>query len=388
MPREPSTRTGLIILAIGVVITSIGVYLTYLPSESLQQTVLLLQSSQVFSSDIGVGIIAWGVGWITSSLNPLRKYFLIPVTAGIIIAAVTFVFRSVIINIEYYGPYIYYAFLFSIPPALISSGIISGIIIARHIKRNKLPRFNVHFEEYMLYAISASLFLPFVSEQPFALLRLLGSAIACWIIWHFISPRLAGYLVIRRIRNSKGRLQLMFVEEEKYEEMTFTNIFSKVYYPLAFGLGVSLTILSIIELLPPEVNRMPPDPIQKTAQIAIISILAVTMGSAYVGPVVWLFSDSGIRIKDNVRIVIEEPKIHSLANQMIEIYSFIQAPISFAIAASGGDYAYAFGLLALLMITILTASLLTTVLYIKVSSLKNLKKFISMLKKSNLYQNV
>ena len=240
-----------------------------------------------------------------------------------------------------------------------------------------MPKVYVGFEEYLLYVVAVGFFLPFIKE-PLALLRLMLSTIGCWIIWHFLSPRIAYYSLAKKIRNSGGKFEIISGGGIK-EELSFSNVFSRAYYPLAFGLGVSLTLLSIIELTPLSESIFTSEPLLKTAQIALISLLAVTVGSSYVGPVLWLFQDSNIRIKDNVKMTVEEPKIHSLADEVVEIYTFLQAPIGFVIVAAGGDYIYAFALPTILLITILTVALSTTILYIKFSSKRNLIQLIQKL---------
>jgi hypothetical protein len=378
MHSEPSIKTGLIILTTGILTVIVGFFLYNLPIESLESLTTLLQIATTLYTDVGPGIVGWAIGWITSALNPLRKYYLIPVSAGTIMPMVTFSFGSPLISAGFVGSNLWYMLTFSIPPALISSGILSGVVITRHARRDKLPRVHPSFEEYLLYIVALSLLLPFIREPP-ALLRLVASVIGCWIIWHFLSPKIAYYSITRKIKKSGGKLELVSAGGILEEELTFSNVFSRAYYPLAFGLGVSLTLFDIIELTPLSESILTSEPLIKTAQIVLISLLAITAGSSYVGPVLWLFQDSNIRIKDNVRMTIEEPKIHSLANQMVEIYTFIQAPICFTIAAAGGDYMYAFALLILLLITVLTVAFPTVILYVKFSSRSNLYRLIEKL---------
>lgn len=337
----------------------------------MEQLSSLLELSMILYSDLGPGVVSWGIGWIVSALNHLRKFYLIPISVGMILPMLTISFGSPLIDLDSWGSISWHTLIFSIPPALISSGIASGVIINRHIKRDKLLKIHDGFEEYLLYIVAVVFFLPFIREL-LALLRLVLSTIGCWIIWHFLSPKIAYYSLTKKIKNRKGRIELISSRRISEEKLTFSNIFSRAYHPLAFGLDVSLTLPSIIELAPMSENIFASEPLMKTAQIAIISILAVTVGSSYVGPVVWLFKDSNIRIKDSIKIIIEEPKIHSLANQLVEVYTFLQAPISFTVVATGRDYTYAFALLAMLMMTVLTVAFSTTILYIKFSAKKNL----------------
>lgn len=384
MRSEPSTKTGAIVFLIGIAVTLTGIILEWVQLSMPGLRAHYLALSTTLYIDIGPGLTAASVAWIVSSINPIKKFYLIPIAIGIISPTPTLILGSAIINMGYLGAIIWHLTIFSIPPALITSGVIAGIVVERHRRRDEVPDIKVGFEKHLLYLIAIALFLIFLRE-PLALLRLVILALATWILWHFISPRLAFYLLVRKMRKGMGRYELIF-HKRTGEELTLSNAFSKSYYPLAFGLGFSLTLFNIVELFPFFEISMPSDPMAKAVQLVMFSILAVVVGSAYVGPVVWLYRDSGIRIKDNAAMVVEEPKIHSFANNLVEVYGFIQAPISFTIAVTGGDYLYAIALLALLLVTILTVSLAVVILYVRFSSESNLSYLFTKLIKEGYIQ--
>lgn len=376
MASEPSLKTGAFIASLGLVVIITGLLL----QQESEVTSFLLSLSPTLYGDVGPGLASFGIGWVIASLNPLKKFYLITIVLGVAAAAVTIFLSSPLIEMGYLWAIAWHALIFSVAPALVCSGVVSGVIVEKHLRKHGLPRAEVPFEKYLLAIISALLFL-FVSS-PSALLRLIASAIASWTLWHIISHRLAFHLLKRNLEKSAGRLKLIFTGRVESEELSFGRVFSRVYYPLAFGIGASLTALSIVELLPQLGELLPTDPLAKTAQVALIAIIAVTMGSSYVGPVVWMYQDSGLRIRDNRRMTVEEPKIHNLANNLIEVYSFIQAPISFTIVSTGGDYLYALALLALLIVSVLTVSLSATLLYLKFSADSHLYYLINSLFKS------
>lgn len=373
MKSEPSIKTGTIILLTGIIIIIAGIVLEWIQQYLIEFRLHFLALSTTFYSDIGLGIAVAGIGWIISSINPLRKFYLIPISIGAILPALTLTLGQLILDIGYPGAITWYIMIFTVPPAFIVSGVVAGLVVEKHRRKDKLPEFNVALEKYLLISVSIALFLIFLRE-PLALLRVMFLALVTWILWHFASPRLAFYLLTRKIRKDTKRYELI-LHHRVEEELTFSNAFSKSYYPLAFGIGFSLTLFNIIELFPFIGGLLPSEPMEKVVQLAMISILAIVVGSTYVGPVVWLYRNSGIRIKDNSMMIVEEPKIHSFANNLVEVYGFIQAPIGFTIAAAGGDYLYAVTLLALLIVTILTVSLSATVLYVRFSSKHNLRSF-------------
>ncbi|MEN2974514.1 MAG: hypothetical protein ABDH32_02915 [Candidatus Caldarchaeales archaeon] len=384
MRSEPSTKTGLTFLLIGVTVTLSGIVLERVQLDMLRLQEQYLALSTTLYVDIGPGLTAAGLAWIVSSINPIRKSYLIPISIGIVLPTLVLSLGSIILEIGYLGAIIWHLTLFTIPPAFIASSVVAGVIVERHRRRDKVPDIKVRFEKHLLYLIAIALFLIF-SREPLALLRLVILALTTWILWHFISPRLACYLIARKMRRGMRRYELVS-HKRNIEELTLINVFSKSYYPLAFGLGLSLTLFNIVEIFPIPEGLVPSEPMSKVVQLVMFSILAIVVGSAYVGPVVWLYRDSGIRVKDNVSMVVEEPKIHSFANNLVEVYGFIQAPISFTIAATGGDYLYAITLLALLIVTILTVSLSVVILYVRFSSESNLRYLINRLVKEGYIQ--
>ncbi|MEM1950386.1 MAG: hypothetical protein QXY50_08000, partial [Candidatus Caldarchaeum sp.] len=95
---------------------------------------------------------------------------------------------------------------------------------------------------------------------------------------------------------------------------------------------------------------------------------AIAAGSLYVGPVLWLFEDLGIRIFDRASRVMKPPGIHSLADEMVEIYTFIFSPIGMTFAVADGDLLLALVLLGLLFHLLITISMTSTYLYLRFSA--------------------
>jgi hypothetical protein len=174
----------------------------------------------------------------------------------------------------------------------------------------------------------------------------------------------------------------VLAEPPKAEETTLFNVLSRSYIPMAFGLGVVTTVASVLDLL--NVSLFRGDPFSATADAAFLAAVATAAGSLYVGPVAWLFEDSGIRLYDRVRRIMRPPSIHSLADEMVEIYTFIFSPIALTFALADGDLALALILLGLTLHLLLTISFTATYLYMTFSAKKHLETMVRSLQARSL----
>ncbi|MCS7133838.1 MAG: hypothetical protein NZ921_03455, partial [Candidatus Caldarchaeum sp.] len=104
----------------------------------------------------------------------------------------------------------------------------------------------------------------------------------------------------------------------------------------------------------------------------------------YVGPVAWLFEDLGIRIFDKTRRIMKTPGIHSLADEMVEIYTFIFSPIGLTFAVADGDIFLALILLGLMLHLLFTISMTATYLYIRFSAKTHIRNVLKNLSEKGL----
>ncbi|MEM0349244.1 MAG: hypothetical protein QXE96_06925 [Candidatus Caldarchaeum sp.] len=376
---EPSLRTGAALLFAGFFIVLLGYVLSVLGHGVLW----LVWWESVFMFDAGPALAAFGLGWIISALHPLRKWYLYSLILGVIISAAAFaaswstpldaenwVYQQLIMTLAW-----------SVGPALILSATVASLVINRRVSKAGIVLQRNRHEDELDVVLILALYLPFITlvNSPNFYTRYVLPVAATWLIWHLFADRLSTWLLKRQ--RGAGAV-LVAVEPPKTEETTIFNVASRSYYPMAFGLGVTTTVASILDLL--GINLFGEDPFSATADAAFISIVAIALGSLYVGPVLWLFEDCGIRVFNPVRKFLTEPKIHSLADEMIEIYTFIFSPIGFTFSVADGDLVLAMILLAFIVHLLFTVSITSSYLYLKFSANKHVKKVVQRLEREGL----
>ncbi|MEM3096534.1 MAG: hypothetical protein QXV62_06010 [Nitrososphaerota archaeon] len=373
---EPSSKTGLGIMLVGAILIALGFSLEYAARTGLLMVLATWFSSLIYilQFDLGPAVAAFGLGWLISGLHPMRKWYLYPSSGGLILSTSAFTTSILWGTPESFIPTATLLSLtWSVGPALMLAGVVSGIIVNRRASKHGVrPPPNPH-EDNLDIAVIAALYiplLPIASTQSFYV-RYLLPAIITWVFWHMLADRFTTYLLMRLVGKGGTGVRLMSVETPSPEETTLMNVVSRSYYPMAFGLGVTTTVSSVLDLL--NIQLFGGDPFAATAGAALASIVAIAAGSLYVGPVLWLYEDLGVRIFDSVRRVMMRPAIHSLAEEMVEIYTFIFAPISFTFVVADGDLLLALILLGLVFHLLLTISMTATYLYIRFSAKPHLR---------------
>ncbi|MEM4381771.1 MAG: hypothetical protein QXX19_06030 [Candidatus Caldarchaeum sp.] len=368
---EPSPKTGAAVLLAGAFSSSAGFLMEY-GALSVWFTFLsgwFAKLANILQFDTGPAAMGFGLGWLVSGMNPMRKWYLYAVAAGLLVSTTSFT-ATVFLPLDVY---IVSALLLSLTwavgPALLTSGVLAAIVVNKRVSKHGVkPLPNPH-EDRLDIVVLLGLYiplLPIMTSQAFYL-RYLLPAVVAWVLWHFLADRLTVYLLARRAR---GSVQLVAVEPPSPEETTLMNVVSRSYYPMAFGIGVTTTVSSILDLL--NIQLFGEDPFAATAGAALASIAAIAAGALYVGPVLWLFEDLGIREFDRAKRVMKPPGIHSLADEMVEIYTFIFSPIGFTFAVADGDLLLAFVLLGLVFHLLLTISMTATYLYLRFSAKSHL----------------
>lgn len=373
---EPSSKTGLVIMLCGAILIALGFFLEY-----VAQVGWLIVLSGWFSSlvytlqfDLGPAVTAFGLGWLVCGLHPMRKWYLYPSSGGLLLSTSAFTASTYWVAPESFIPTATLLSLtWSVGPALMLAGAVSGIIVNRRASKHGVrPPPNPHEDNLDIVVIAALYIplLPLATTQSFYV-RYLLPAIITWLFWHMLADRFTAYLLMRQVRKRGNRVRLVAVEPPSPEETTLMNIVSRSYYPMAFGLGVTTTVSSVLSLL--NIQVFGGDPFAATAGAALASIVAIAAGSLYVGPVLWLYEDLGVRVFDSVRRFMTRPAIHSFADEMVEIYTFIFAPIGFTFAVADGDLPLALILLGLTLHLLLTISMTATYLYIRFSAKPHLR---------------
>ncbi|MEM4416499.1 MAG: hypothetical protein QXD32_00400 [Nitrososphaerota archaeon] len=381
---QPSIRTGLAITLAGVALIAIATFLEYAARAGW----LILLAGwfpallNILQFDLGPAVTSFGVGWAVSGLHPMRKWYLYPAVGGLLLATSSFA-ASILLRPE---PILYTAITLSLTwsagPALLASGVVAGVLVNIRASRHGVkPPPNPHENELDTFVIAALYMplLPLITDTAFYL-RYVVPVILTWLFWHMLADRFTAYLLTRRVRKGGGHIMLVAVEPPSPEETTLMNVVSRSYYPMAFGLGITTTVASVLDLL--NIQVFGGDPFSAAAGASVASIAAIAAGSLYVGPVLWLYEDLGVRVFDRAGNVIRRPAIHSFAEEMVEIYTFIFSPIGFTFAVANGDLPLALILLGLVFHLLFTVSITSTYLYIRFSAKKHLEKVLNKLEKN------
>ena len=376
---EPSVNTGVALLVTGVLIAVLGYVLSLLEHGLLW----LVPIEFVFMFDAGPALAAFGLGWIISALHPLRKWYLYSLMLGVIVSAAGFAASgSIPLNLETSSyQQLMMTITWSVGPSLILSAALASVVISRRVSKAGIVLQRNRHEDEMDVVLILALYLPFITllNSPNFYLRYVIPVAVTWLVWHLSADKLVTWLLRRQ---AAAGAVLVAAEQPKTEETTIFNVASRSYHPMAFGLGVTTTVASVLDLL--GINLFGEDPFSASANAAFISIVAIALGSLYVGPVLWLFEDCGIRVFNPVRKILTEPKIHSLADEMIEIYTFIFSPIGLTFSVADGDLVLAMILLAFIVHLLFTVSMTSTYLYLKFSANKHLWKVVRRLEMEGL----
>ncbi|MCS6784151.1 MAG: hypothetical protein NZ581_03010 [Candidatus Caldarchaeum sp.] len=381
---EPSPKTGALLFLAGAVVSTVGFILEHGARSGwfvfvagwLTHTVTILQF------DAGPAVMAFGLGWLVSGLHPLRKWYLYSVTTGLLVSTVSLAIANTSFIAEsYITAAITLSLTWAVGPSFITAGVFAAIVVNRHAAKHGFkPSPNPH-ENSLDVVVLTALYIPLIhlAVTETFYIRYVLPALAAWLFWHLLADRLTVRLLERQVKNN---VQLVAVEPPSPEETTLMNVVSRSYYPLAFGLGVTTTVSSILDLL--NIQLFGGDPFAATAGAALASIIAIAAGSLYVGPVAWLFEDLGIRIFDKTRRIMKTPGIHSLADEMVEIYTFIFSPIGLTFAVADGDILLALILLGLMLHLLFTISMTATYLYIRFSAKTHIRNVLKNLSEKGL----
>lgn len=380
---EPSPRTGATIVFAGILLSVSGYLLQDAALSGLITVVAgwFTRLTSLLMFDVGPAVMGFGLGWLLAGLHPMRKWYLYSCVAGLIVSTTAFTATSIVSVDSFIVSAVLLSLTWAVGPALLLAGVVSAILVNRRAAKHGVkPSPNPH-EDILDVVVIVALYIPLIplmNSEAFYI-RYLLPALFTWVFWHVFADRFTVYLLRRQINQ---KIRLVAAEPPSPEETTLMNVVSRSYYPMAFGIGVTTTITSILDLL--NIRIFGGDPFAATAGAAIASIAAIAAGSLYVGPVLWLFEDLGVRIFDTVKRVMKPPAIHSLADEMVEIYTFIFSPIGFTFTVADGDLLLALVLLGLTFHLLITISMTSTYLYLRFSAHQHLHRVLSKLTEKGL----
>jgi len=393
---QPSRRTGVYILALGILITATGEAVrSSLESSTIDVSLTMIRMlydiSIFFSSDIGPGIVAWGIGWLIASYRRVERSYLYAIVAGIFIMTTTFtLMRWNIVEssfLDFRGSLFVYSLFYAVGPMLFASGVVAGVFIER--QRQSSGDQNVISSKDIALAIFlvASLFLPYLAVMTPNWWLLLWVCVI-WFMWHLFTPRVANAVVLgfrpsKRVA-TRREYELQFNKDPVIEPLTFTSILSKAYVPTAFGLGATFTVYQFLRFTPFYVP-FTPGPFGTVADTTSYAIWAIAAGALFVGPVVWLLEDAEIRLIHRLKSKTKVPAVHGFLIGMTKLYGFVVGPFIFVFLTTERDYLLTFTLLPLMIYTVFAVSLAATLLYFILSRKNCMNHFLESLSKEQIY---
>lgn len=393
---QPSRRTGIYIIVLGILIVATGeVVRFFLESSTIEVSLtmvrVLYDLSILFSSDVGPGIVAWGIGWLVASYRRFERSYLYAIVAGIFVITTTFtLMRWNVIEspfLDFRGVLFLYSLFYAVGPMLFASGVVAGVFVERQRQLSGGPNIIPSKDVVLVIFLVVSLFLPYLAVLTPNWWLLLWVCVI-WVVWHLFAPRVAN-AVILGFRPSKRAVtrrdyELRFKREPVLEPLTFTNILSKAYVPTAFGLGATFTLYRFLKLTPFYIP-FAPGPFGTVADTTSYAIWAIALGALFVGPVVWLLEDADISLYHRLKKKIKIPAVHGFLIGMTKLYGFVLGPFLFVFLETERDYLLTFTLLPLMLYTIFTVSLAATFLYLILSRKRCMSRFLESLSKEPKY---
>jgi hypothetical protein len=391
---QPSRRTGIYILALGILITITGETLRFLLESStievsLTMVRMLYDLSILFSSDVGPGIVAWGIGWLIASYRRFERSYLYVVVAGIFVMTTTFtLMRWNIVEspfLDFQGLLFLYSLFYAVGPMLLASGVVAGVFVEQQRQLSGGPDIIPSKDVTLVSLLVASLFFPYLAVMTPNWWLLLWVCVI-WVVWHVFAPLLANAVVLgfrpSKRAETRREYELRFKREPAFEHLTFTSILSKAYVPTAFGLGATFTLYRFLKLTPFYIP-FTPGPFGTVADTTSYAIWAIALGALFVGPVVWLLNDAEISLVHRHKSKIKIPAVHGFLIGMTKLYGFVLGPFLFVFLETERDYLLTFTLLPLMLYTIFMVSLAATLLYFVLSRKRCMSHFLESLSKES-----
>jgi hypothetical protein len=389
---QPSRRTGIYLLVIGILIVIIGEVVRFLLESSTVEASLttvrmLYDLSILFSSDVGPGIVAWGIGWLVASYHRFERSYLYVIVTGIFVMTLTFtLMRWNIIEsplLDFRGVLFVYSLFYAVGPILLASGVVAGVFIERQRQLSGGPNIISSKDVVLAGFLVASLLLPYLAVMNPNWWLLLWVCVI-WLVWHIFAPWVANAVVLgfrpSRRAETRKEYEVRFRKEPVFEPLTFTSILSKAYVPTAFGVGATFTIYRFLKYTPIYIP-LTPGPFGTVADTTSYSIWAIALGALFVGPVVWLLKDSEISLFDRFKSKTETPAVHGFLIGMTKLYGFVFGPFLFVFLETERDYLLTFTLLTLMLYTIFMVSLAATLLYLILSHKRCMRSFLKSVSK-------
>ena len=355
---QPSKKTGVYLLILGLSITLLGdIIRLLLESNSIETSLtmvrILYDLSILLFSDVGPGILAFGIGWIISSYHRFDRTYLHVIVLGIFVITATFtLMRWNIIDsplLDFRGILFVYSLFYAIGPMLLASGVAAGVFVERQRQKNDGPTINSSKDVALLSVLITSLFLPYLAVLTPNWWLILW-VFVIFSIWTLFAPHLANAVVLGFTPSKRAKTikeyEIKFNKKPVFAPLSFTSVLSKAYIPYAFGLGATFTIYRLLKFTPIYIP-FTPGPFGTVADTTSYAIWAIALGALFVGPVAWLLKDDEVTLIHRKTLKIKNTAIHSFLLGMTKLYGFVLGPFLYVFLTTERDYLLTFTLLPL-----------------------------------------
>jgi len=191
-----------------------------------------------------------------------------------------------------------------------------------------------------------------------------------WLVWHFLSPRLAALMIHGRGVQSKlqkeGHSFFLSPSSAQLEQFKPINIVKRSFYPLIFLFGTTTIFIPILQhfgYIPATLN-----PISLAIYVLALGIVLWPTVSLFVIPIKWTIDSLGVRHFEHEKAIV----------RALELNPYLSDFISFSVAYqflltmfAAGELITALAGLLILLWLMYPPALLMTMLYMRFSIKKH-----------------
>jgi hypothetical protein len=216
----------------------------------------------------------------------------------------------------------------------------------------------------------------------------LGFALLAWVLWHFVSPRLASVMIHgfgkSRFHPDLGRYTLLGAGSAQ-RPFTERRVVARSIFPLLFFFGFSNIALQVLSYLAKASRPLadslvqigvlgghPGDPALELAYNILWTSIWLLPFSAFVVPVKFVVEGLELRFFDRSKFIVEDFRWSPFLANLWGLGAFYSLLVR--LFTAGGAFTSALLGLATLLLFLLPASLLLSVLYYRFSLSSNIRR--------------
>jgi hypothetical protein len=203
-------------------------------------------------------------------------------------------------------------------------------------------------------------------------LILLAVGFITWLVWHFLSPKIASLMFHGRGAKSKlrGEGRSVFIGRDS-EPLDFkaTRVIRKSFYPLIFLFGTTTLIIPIFQYFG-ILEIRPSDPMALTANVVVLSMVLWPTISLFVVPIKWTIDTLNVRHFEHENVIVRALELSPYLSDFISFSVAYQFLLAMFTAGKAYD-----AILALIVLFwfMFPPTLLMTALYMRFSIAKHVR---------------